>query len=91
MSKSAIRRFHRDRIIAKFVRNELRYNPAPHSDNYARWLFVASRKFAAGTHGCSCYMCKGAREKYGNGRWARTIAEQHAIEDLKYFNKHGGS
>lgn len=90
MAKTAIRRRHRARLINKFVRIEAARNPPGNrAVNYDEWLFKAARMYVSSGCCCSCYMCKGARDKYGNGRWARTIAEQHAIEDLEYFIKNG--
>lgn len=85
MSMNAKRRHHRARMIAKFIRGEARdkFNRAI---NYKDWVFVAARKYASSGWGCSCYMCKSARKKYGNGRYARTFAELVAIDELNDFN-----
>ena len=69
----AVRRHHRNRILAKRYRQDRRYGFC--AVNEAEWRFRNARlRVNTGTL-CSCWMCGNPRRLYGNGKAALTQQE----------------
>lgn len=76
----AERRHHRNRLIAKRMRQNSRYGVG--LPNEAQWRFMDARVRARTGTLCSCYMCCNVRGKYGNGKAALTFQELVALDHL---------
>jgi len=83
MAKIASRRAARQRLINRYIKFwSNRQRAEFKASNHDTWLPKAARRYASTGRVCSCRLCRSPRRLYGNGRAARTFAEQLAIQDL---------
>lgn len=86
MSKRAERRASRKRLIDRYTRHWTTKSRAEFKAvNHDSWLYKAARAYASTGCLCSCRLCRSPRRLYGNGKAARTFAEQLSILDLQEY------
>lgn len=69
----AVRRHHRNRILAKRYRQDKRWGVG--AVNESEWRYLHARKRVNTGTLCSCSMCGSPRRLYGNGAGALTRQE----------------